>query len=303
MADAVDKGPGRGRGTGIAVVTVATVLWSTAGLFVRALDLDVWTTLGWRSVFAAIALFITDLVRRRKRVEGATRKPAWLMPLAMALSGLSMFGYVASLKLTTVANVLTIYATIPFVAAGVAFLWTGERAERRIVIASGVALAGVAVMAWAAASPRDLAGNALAFLMTVTFAMLLVMARRYPDLRLAAINAGGAALCAAVCFPLMPQTLPSPLELAILAAFGLTTTALAYVLFLLGARYIPAPEAGLIGLLDVVLGPLWVWLAFSENPGRPALVGGVIVIAAVLWYLSAGLRQMRNRRAPGQPAL
>jgi drug/metabolite transporter (DMT)-like permease len=52
-----------------------------------------------------------------------------------------------------------------------------------------------------------------------------------------------------------------------------------------GGRRIPAGEAGLIGLLDIVLGPLWVWLAFGENPGTAALLGGGLILAAVVWYM------------------
>jgi drug/metabolite transporter (DMT)-like permease len=83
---------------------------------------------------------------------------------------------------------------------------------------------------------------------------------------------------------------PSLYQLVILALFGITNTALAYLLFLTGGRYIPSSEAGLIAMLDVVLGPFWVWLVFAEAPGRAALVGGGLVLAAVLWYLAAGLR-------------
>jgi drug/metabolite transporter (DMT)-like permease len=56
-----------------------------------------------------------------------------------------------------------------------------------------------------------------------------------------------------------------------------------------GGRRIPAGEAGLIGLLDVVLGPLWVWLAFGETPSRAAFIGGGLVLGAVVWFLSDGL--------------
>ena len=90
--------------------------------------------------------------------------------------------------------------------------------------------------------------------------------------------------------------MPDQIQLVVLAGFGVTTTALAYLLFLTGGRHVPSGEAGLLGLLDVVLGPLWVWLAFSERPSNAALLGGGIVIAAVVWYLSAEL--LRPSAAP-----
>ena len=137
--------------------------------------------------------------------------------------------------------------------------------------------------------------------MTLTFAVVLVMARRYPTLAMAPINALGASLCAVICWPLVSGAVPSPSELLILAVFGTTTTGLAYLLFLTGGRHIPSGEAGLIGLLDVVLGPFWVWLAFGEEPGMPAMVGGAMVLAALLWYLSDGLRRPVNQGEPDEP--
>jgi drug/metabolite transporter (DMT)-like permease len=97
-------------------------------------------------------------------------------------------------------------------------------------------------------------------------------------------------VCAIVCWPFIASAIPNGHELMILAAFGITNGALGYILFLTGGRHIPSGEAGLIGLIDVVLGPLWVWLAFGEQPGRSALVGGLLVVVPVLWYLSSARR-------------
>ena len=80
----------------------------------------------------------------------------------------------------------------------------------------------------------------------------------------------------------------------------------ALLLFMIGARYIPSAEAGLIGLLDVVLGPIWVWWVFSEEPSQAALVGGGIVLAAVLWHMLGELERERaapDRRQARGPAI
>lgn len=284
----------RGRLYGIVLVTAASVLWSTAGLFVRLLDadgpLDLWTMLTWRSLFAAVSLLLVTFFQYKGGALRAIGSVGWPGLAAAPVSTISMISYVAALKLTTVANVMTIYATVPFVAAGIAFLWIGELVQRRVLVASAVALLGILVMAGAATRPHDIAGNFLAFLMTLTFAIVLVMARRYPALAMAPINAIGAALCAVTCWPLASGGMPSLYQLVVLALFGATNTAFAYLLFLIGGRHIPSGEAGLIGMLDVVLGPFWVWLVFAEQPGVPALAGGALVLAAVLWYLAAPLR-------------
>jgi drug/metabolite transporter (DMT)-like permease len=214
--------------------------------------------------------------------------------VAIPIALVSMTSFVASVKLTTVANVMIVYACVPFIAAGVSYFWIGERPTRRVLIASAFAFIGIALMAGAAPRLQDVAGNAVALLMTTTFAVQLVMARRYPELAMAPVNCGGAILCALVFFPLASAQIPSAHELVILLMFGIATTAGAYVLFLIGGRYIPSGEAGLIGMLDVVLSPLWVWLLFNERPSNAALIGGVIVLAAVVWYLGAQLRAGRT---------
>ncbi|MDE1995095.1 MAG: DMT family transporter [Rhizobiaceae bacterium] len=291
------------RSYGITLVTTAAIMWSSAGLFVRMLDFDVWTVLGWRSVFGGIVLGLIVLFDRNARPAGVTPPPVFLYPIAGLLSAISMFGYIAALKLTTVANVLSIYATTPFAAAGIAYLWSGEKLGRRTLIASAIAFLGVLVVAGFAARPQDLAGNGLSLLMTIAFSTLLVMARRYPSLRMAPVNAIGSWLCALLCLPLMSHTMPTLPQLAILALFGSITSGIAYLLYTSGSRHIPSGEAGLIGTLDIVLGPLWVWLAFSENPGKPTIIGACLVLVAVFWYLLSGLRSPDPRHqlelAPG----
>jgi drug/metabolite transporter (DMT)-like permease len=272
------------RAYGLTLVTIAATLWSTAGLFVRILDLDVWTILTWRSLFAALSLGLLLVAKNRGRTLAALVTIGWPGLIAIPLSVTSIGGYVVALKLTTVANVMIVYATVPFVAAGVAFLWIGEKASSRVLAASAIALVGIGIMAAAATRPGDIAGNGVALVMTVAFGTQLVMARRYPGLEMMSINAIGAALCGMLAWPLAQAGLPDQRQLLILALFGITTTSLAYLLFLTGGRYIPSGEAGLIGLIDVVLSPFWVWLAFAEEPGSAAIIGGGVVLASVLYY-------------------
>ncbi len=279
---------------GIVLVTGGVVLWSTAGLFVRLLELDNATIQAWRSLFGALSLLAIVLLQHGLRTPQVFRSIGWAGVAAVPVSAISMFTYVIALKLTTVANVMIVYATVPFIAAAVAFVWNGERSTRRTIVASAVALLGIGVMAGSATRVGDLAGGALSLLMTLTFAILLVMARPYPSLSMAAINALGAGLCALLFWPLMPGVGVTARELAILAAFGTATMGFAYLLFLSGGRRIPSGEAGLIGLLEVVLGPLWVWIGFGEVPDRAAILGGGLVLGAVIWFVSDGV--VRPRR-------
>jgi len=79
-------------------------------------------------------------------------------------------------------------------------------------------------------------------------------------------------------------------DIAILFIFGLTTVCIAFVMFMEGAKLVPSAEAGLVSMLDVALGPLWVFLAFGENPGVATLIGGAFVIGAVIWRVIPEIR-------------
>jgi drug/metabolite transporter (DMT)-like permease len=288
---------------GILLVAAGSVLWSTGGLFVRLLDMDFWTMQAWRSLYAAISLAVIVLLEHRSRTPQALRAIGWTGLAAIPISAISMFCYVAAVRLTTVANVMIVYATVPLCAAGIAFLWIGERPTRRTLIASAAALAGITLMVGASAGGGDVIGDALALVMTITFAVLIVAARRNPALPMAPVNAAAALLGAAASVPFMAGPMPGLHDMLILALFGTTTTSLAYLLFLLGARDIPAGEAGLLGLLDTVLAPFWVWLAFAETPAATTLAGGGIVLASVVWYLAGGRRGPREGQARVVPTV
>ena len=285
------------RRLGIALVVAAAVLWSLAGLFTRLIALDVWTLLFWRAVFGGALMFAYLVFEHRGRSLAVFGRIGALGWGAAAICAIAMIAYVAALKLTSVANVLVIYAMTPFFAAGIAFAWTGERPSRRTLIASAVSLAGVAVMVSGSARSGRLMGDALALLMTGFFAFSIVMARRDPNFSMTPVNVIAALLCAMVCWPLSQAGVPGPQDLVLVALFGFCTIGGAFVLYMAGAKRLPAAETGLIGLIDTVLGPLWVWLAFQELPGAAALAGGAIVLSAVTWYMATELRGERMARA------
>lgn len=280
------------RTLGLILVSAATVSWSTAGLFVRAVDLDAWAVLGWRSIFAALALGAIVLVNGRKQLAAdGSEPPAIATWLTVPVAVISMGAYVVSLKLTTVANVMIVYASVPLVAALLAWFVLRERLSLAMFLASLVALAGVFILANGVTAGQDYAGLAVAFMMTLAMALQIVMARKYPGMPMAKVNMLAASVWAVLGLALTPSGLPAVHDILVLMAFGVTNTALAYYFILRGARLIPAAEVGLISTLDVVLGPLWVWLVFGENPGVKSLIGGTLVLIAVLGYLLAQKRR------------
>jgi drug/metabolite transporter (DMT)-like permease len=281
---------------GLLLVTASTLMWSTAGFFVRALDLDLWTMVAWRSLFACLSLLPLAFFLRGPALLRLQHSVGLGGLVAIPVMTVAMFSYVTALKLTSVANVMIVYATLPFLAAGLAFLLLRERPGQDVLCAAGVALTGVVIMAGSATAPVDLAGNSFALLMTVGFAASIVIARRWTGYDSLLVTGLASGLCAMACFAVafaVLEALPVPTmpQLGILFLFSLATQSLSYLLFLQGSRHVPSSEAGLIALLDVILGPLWVWLVFAERPSGPALSGGAVVLFAVVGYVALPRRR------------
>jgi drug/metabolite transporter (DMT)-like permease len=283
----------RQRYLGWALVALSAVAWSTAGYFTRLVSEDVWTILFWRGVFSGIAIAIVTILKYRGRALAAYAglgKPGVLVALASATG---MIAFIGSLKLTTVADVYVIYATVPFITAGIAWVALGERASPGLLLASGVALTGVVVTLTGARFGGSLLGQLVAFIMTISMALMTVIVRRHRDIALFPALGLSAWMAALASFWFCSPFDISAFDLAMLALFGASQSALGLTLFSFGSRMVPAAEATLLTALDVPLAPLWVWLAFSEVPSFYTLLGGAFVLAAVFGHVAYEMRRIR----------
>jgi drug/metabolite transporter (DMT)-like permease len=166
-------------------------------------------------------------------------------------------------------------------AALLARVTLGEPITHRTVVAMAVALAGLALML-GAPGEGSLAGDGLSFLVTLAFALSIVITRWRRDVSMAPAACLSQVIVLGAFLPFASPGEIGGDDVIWLAALGIGQIALGFVLFAVGARLIPAAQVGLITLLEVVLGPVWVWLALDERPSALTLVGGAIVIAAIV---------------------
>jgi drug/metabolite transporter (DMT)-like permease len=283
---------------GWVLVSLSAVAWSTAGFFTRLIEEDVWTMLFWRGFFGGLAFLVMSAVQYRGRVLQAYVGMSGPALLLAVISGFGMVTCLGSLMLTTVADVYVIYATVPFITAGVAWLVLKERASWSVLAASALAIVGVVVTLTGAIYGGSLLGQFVAFVMTLTMALMAVILRWKRDIPIMPTLGLSAWIAACIAFWFCRPFDVSSRDLALLAVFGVTQSALGLVLFGLGSRMIPAAEATLLTALDVPLAPLWVWLFFNEVPSHYTITGGVIVLAAVaghIWF------EMRSQHVPAAP--
>jgi drug/metabolite transporter (DMT)-like permease len=279
-------------------VALAAVAWSTAGVLQRQLTLDTSTQVFGRAAFAAAALLgyvaIVErgqVLRGFKSVGGAGIAVASCVAIASGC-------FIGALNHASVARVLFILAVAPVLAALLAWATLGEPISRRTALAMVLALSGVAVML-GAPGEASLTGDGLAFVAALAFSVMIVITRWRHEVSMAPATCLSQAILVAAFLPFASPGEISGDDLAWLAALGIGQIGLGFALLTVGARLIPAAQVGLITLLEVVLGPVWVWLALDERPGTLTLAGGTIVIAAIVL-------QTRETRSPDpeeEPAL
>jgi drug/metabolite transporter (DMT)-like permease len=279
---------------GLLFVTLSAVAWSLAGFFTRLIPLDSFTLLAWRGIFGAISLLIVIVAFRGRNWwrEFTGMGKAELLYIAVTVAGMIMF--ITSLGHTSVAHGAVIYATIPFLAAGLGWLFLGEVPRRNALLASVIAIAGVVIMV-GFGTDGGLLGDILAFGMTCTMAVSIILMRKNPNMSAMGAACIGAIISSAICWPIGSPMEVTNIQLFHLALFGLTNSAMGLAFFALGSKRLPAIETALISALDTPLAPLWVWVAFNEQPGVNTIIGGVIVFMAVIYHVVTS--QRRNSMA------
>lgn len=287
---------------GVLLVAGAALWWSTGGIFIRSVHTDPWTTIFWRSVAAAATMFLFLAIRKRAAVFAHFRQIGWPgVIIGLCFCGASTC-YIPAVLLTSVANALILQSLSPFIAALLAFLLMGERINLRTFVAMLVSVFGVYVMVARSVGGGSYLGNALGVSIGVFYAIAVVITRHSRAVQMLPASCLAAVFGAILSFGVLAVShrLPwpvDPVDLAWLVGFGGGQMAGGMLMFTYGVRLIPAAESALLSIIESVGAPLWVFVFFAEDPGIRAIVGGYIVLSAVIIYAALDLR-----RSSTQPA-
>lgn len=279
-----------GRTTGTLLVTAAAVLWSTGGLIVRLLPgVDSWTIVFWRSATAFLFLFVLGFALERGRFPAAVLRmglPGLVIALCYTVASV---GLVVALKLTSVADVLILMSCAPLLAAMLGRIVLGERLSVLGWTALAISVAGASVMVSDSYARGNLAGDLVALAMACALAIATVTFRRHRDVSLIPGVCLAALLATLLVLP-FAKPWPLPLrEAGMLTFFGAGQLGLGLAMFASGARLIPAAQTAMLGVLEPVIGPVWVWLVLGEQPSPMGMAGGAVVLAALMLFALAGL--------------
>jgi len=262
-------------------MVVAPVLWSSAGVVTRHIErAEPFEQVFWRSLFAFVFVFAV-LIFQKSNPWKAVRS-AGVPGLVSGLMWALMFtAFLFALSLTTTANTLVVMSVSPLLTALFASIFLKDPVPLRTWLAAGAAAVGIAWM-FGSSLERHFLGMAIAFLIPVAAAINVVVLRASAaklDL-IPAVMLGGALSCLLA----LPFALPfssTPKDLVLLAFLGFFQLGLPCMLLVIASRTLLAPEIALLGLLEVVLGPLWAWLGAGEVPPGSTVFGGLVVLAAL----------------------
>ncbi|GLS33850.1 EamA domain-containing membrane protein RarD [Mesorhizobium albiziae] len=278
---------------GVALVTGSTVFFALAGVFTKSTTAGPWTIAGWRGLTGAALIAAYVLWRRRQGAGETTLRLGWRGWLLTVVGAVSSILFIASFKYTYVANVAVIYATVPFIAAAIEWALFRQRPRSRTMATAAISFAGVAIIVSGGLGAVNLFGDLLALAMTAGCALYLVMIRAFRDTPAVWAAAVSALILFAASWFVVDPLAVSANDVVVMCAFGVSF-AVAVILWTEGAKLLPAAEAGLLGTAEIPLAALFAWLLLAELPPATSVVGGAIILAAVLVHAGRDIATVRK---------
>ena len=268
----------------IVFMILAAICWSSGGIIVRQVGFtDAWEIVFWRSLFMVGFVAGVLAVLHGRGMPAAVRAIGRPGLLAGACLACTFFFFIASITRTTVANTFVLMSVSPFLAALAGRYVLREAIPPRTWVAMAVAFGGIVVMFADSVDAGRLVGNLLALGVSVFYAAEITVLRKYrakADMLPMVMVAG--LISIAVALPLALPFQATGRDLGWLAVMGCVQLGAGCLLGVAAAKHLTATEIGLLSLLEPILGPMWVWALMGEHPGTASLVGGAIVLGAVI---------------------
>jgi len=267
---------------GILQLVASGFFLSTSGIALRIIEqANSWQILFYRSIALSVTILLILVFQKRSRFFDEFRGLGWNDFLLAVFLGTGFVAYVFALLHNTVANALFIFSCAPFIAGFLGWILLGERVATRTWFAIGVAMVGLAVMVISELTVSHYLGTMLALWIPISYAASIIAVRRSKRdnmlvaLCLAGIVAGGLSAIFVTDYALTSR------DLIISLYLGVFQVGVGFTLVVLGSRYVPAAQVGLLALVEPILAPVWAWMGVGEVPGTATIVGGTIIFLAI----------------------
>jgi drug/metabolite transporter (DMT)-like permease len=282
---------------GLIIAALGVLIVSPDALLTRLILVDHWTLIFWRTLFLSFGMWlIVNLTypnRTWQKYKSMGRGDA-MMVLIYAMGTVS---FIVAITHTSVANTLIILSTTPLFAAFIGWIFLREPIPVRTWCA--ILLVGIGIFVISSDSDNqasslfgDLAAMSGAFFLATGFTVV----RRFPAISIFPVISTSGLLTALMVLPLAQPFSVTQSDMGYLLIMGIYMLPVATALMYLGPKYIPAPEVGLMLLLESILGPIWVWLALGEQPGIRTFIGGAIILSTLAINTAWVLKSTRARK-------
>ena len=256
---------------------------SFGGLIVKSFDgATLWQILFWRSLFFSLTILVFLIISYKKK----TFKVFYESGLPGIFGGIVLSfgfcGYVFAMYNTTVANTNFIISLQILFLAVFGYFFLKEKISTTTLTSIILAITGVLVMVGNSLLPGELYGNLAAFTMPITFAVLIMIIRKYPTVDMVPAQFVAGVCSCIIGFLLSTKVMISPNDIFLGFIAGFFQVGFGFIFITIGARTTPSAMVGIIMLSESVLGPIWAFLFASERPSQSVLIGGAIILFAVL---------------------
>ena len=256
---------------------------SFGGLIVKSFEgATLWQILFWRSLFFILVVCIFLVITYKKKFFNAFYNSGVPGIFGGIILSTGFCGYVFAMYNTTVANTNFIIQTQTIFLAIFGFFYLKEKISKITLVSIILAIFGILLMVGSDLEPGQMSGNLAAFVMPISFAILILIIRKYPSVDMIPIQlyAGVVAMC--IGFYIAGKIIISPHDIFLGFLAGFFQLGFGFILITIGARTTSSAMVGIIMLTEAVLGPFWAWLFINESSSYIVLIGGMIVISAVL---------------------
>jgi len=265
------------------LIFLGAVSLSFGGLIVKSFEgATLWQILFWRSVFFSITVLVFLIITYKKKIFNSFYLSGLPGFIAGVILSLGFCGYVIAMYSTTVANTNFIISLQILFLAIFGYFFLKEKISSITLFSIILAIVGVFIMVGNSLTPGEFTGNLAAFSMPITFAVLIIVVRKYPSIDMVPAQFVAGICCCVIGYFFSTKIMISYHDIFLGFLAGFFQIGFGFIFITIGARTTPSAMVGIIMLSESVLGPLWAFLFVSERPSIFSLIGGAIILLAVL---------------------
>jgi len=265
------------------LIFLGALTLSFGGLLVKSFEgATLWQILFWRSLFFCLVIIIFLSITYKKKLFTSIKVSGFPGLIGGIILGLGFFGYVFAMYNTTVANANFIIQTQTLFLAIFGYIFLKEIISKITLFSIILAISGITLMLGDDLSSGKMLGNLIAFLMPISFAVLIIIVRKYPKVDMIPLQ-----LIAGIVAMIIGYLMSGRIDISYHDIFlgfvaGFFQLGFGFIFITIGARTTPSAAVGIIMLSEAIFGPLWAWMFINEKPSLIVLIGGSIVLSAVL---------------------